>query len=55
VITIAGYAMIAVLTLISMVQDFEYLPTIQVVPAGLVFIGSLLLGVIILRARLLPW
>lgn len=55
VITIASYAMIAVLTLISMVQDFEYLPTIQVVPAGLVFIGSLLLGVIILRARLLPW
>jgi hypothetical protein len=55
VITIAGYGMIAVLTLISMVQDFEYLATIQVVPAGLVFIGSLLLGVIVLRARLLPW
>jgi hypothetical protein len=55
VITIASYAMIAVLTLISMVQDFEYLPTIQVVPAALVFIGSLLLGVIILRAGLLPW
>jgi hypothetical protein len=55
VITIASYAMIAVLTLISMVQDFEYLPAIQVVPAGLVLIGSLLLGVIVLRARLLPW
>jgi hypothetical protein len=55
VITIASYAMIAVLTMISMVQEFEYLPTIQVLPAGLVFIGCLLLGVIVLRARLLPW
>jgi hypothetical protein len=55
VITIAGYAMISLLTVISMVQYFEFLPIIQVVPAGLVFIGSLLLGVIVLRARLLPW
>jgi hypothetical protein len=55
VITIAGYAIIALVTLISMVQDFEYLLTIRIGAAGLVLIGSLLLGVIILRARLLPW
>jgi hypothetical protein len=55
VITIAGYAIFTVITLISMVQDFEYLLTVRIGAAGLVLIGSLLLGVIILRARLLPW
>jgi hypothetical protein len=54
-ITIAGYAIIAVITLISMVRDFEYLLTVRIGAAGLVLIGSLILGVIILRARLLPW
>jgi hypothetical protein len=55
VITIAGYAIVALTTLISMVQDFEYLLTVRIGAAGLVLIGSVLLGVIILRARLLPW
>jgi hypothetical protein len=55
VMTIAGYASIAVLTLISMLQNFEYLLTIRLGAAGLVLIGSLVLGVIIIRARLLPW
>ena len=55
VITIAGYAIIAVITMISMIQDFEYLLTIRLAAAGLVLIGSLLLGVMIIRARLLPW
>lgn len=54
-VTIAGYTIIAVITLISTVQDFEYLLTIRIAAAGLVLIGSLILGVIILRARLLPW
>jgi hypothetical protein len=55
VITIAGYAVIAVVTAISMVQDFEYLLTVRLGGAILVLIGSLLLGVMIIRARLLPW
>jgi hypothetical protein len=55
VITIAGYAIIAVVTVISMVQDFEYLLTIRIGGAILVLIGSLLLGAMIIRARLLPW
>jgi len=54
-ITIAGYSIIALITLISMVQDFEYLLTIRIGAAGLVLVGSVLLGVIILRARLMPW
>jgi hypothetical protein len=55
VITVAGYAIVTLTTLISMVQDFEYLLTVRLGAAGLVLIGSALLGVIILRARLLPW
>jgi hypothetical protein len=51
----AGYAIIAVVTVISMVQDFEYLLTIRIGGAILVLIGSLLLGAMIIRARLLPW
>jgi hypothetical protein len=55
VITIAGYAIIAVVTVISIVQDFEYLLTIRIGGGILVLIGSLLLGAMIIRARLLPW
>jgi hypothetical protein len=55
VITVGGYAIIAVITLISMIQDFEYLLTVRIGAAGLILLGSLLLGVIIIRARLLPW
>ena len=38
-----------------MIRDFEYLLTVRIGAAGLVLIGSLLLGVIIIRAKLLPW
>jgi hypothetical protein len=55
VMTMAGYALIAVITAISMVQDFEYLLTVRIGAGGLVLLGSLLLGVIIIRARVLPW
>ena len=55
VITIIGYAIIAGITLISMIRDFEYLLTVRIAAAGLVLIGSLILGVIIIRAKLLPW
>lgn len=39
VITIAGYTIIAVITLISMIRDFEYLLTVRIGAAGLVLIG----------------
>ena len=55
VLTIAGYAIIAVMTVISMVQGHPSLLTVRLAGAGLVLVGSALLGVIIMRARLLPW
>jgi hypothetical protein len=55
VLTIAGYAIIAVLTVISMVQGQATLLTIRLAGAGVLLLGSILLGVIIIRARLLPW
>jgi hypothetical protein len=55
VLTIAGYAIIAVLTVISIVQGQATLLTIRIAGAGVLLIGSMLLGVIIIRARLLPW
>jgi hypothetical protein len=55
VLTIAGYAIIAVMTVISMVQGQRSLLPIRLTGAGLVLVGSALLGVIIIRARLLPW
>jgi hypothetical protein len=55
VLTIAGYAIIAVVTVISMVQGQRSLLPVRLTAAGLVLVGSALLGVIIIRARLLPW
>ena len=50
VLTIAGYAFIAVMTVISMV-----FLTVRLAGGVVLLVGSVLLGVIILRARLLPW
>ncbi|HEX6759369.1 MAG TPA: hypothetical protein VF086_13315 [Propionibacteriaceae bacterium] len=55
VLTIAGYAIIAVMTVISMVQGYASLLTVRLAGAVVLLVGSVLLGVIILRARLLPW
>jgi Co/Zn/Cd efflux system component len=55
VLTITGYAIIAVMTVISMVQGQRSLLPVRLTGAGLVLVGSALLGVIIIRARLLPW
>jgi hypothetical protein len=55
VLTIAGYAIIAITAVISMVQGHLSLLTIRLAGAGVLLIGSVLLGVIIIRARLLPW
>jgi hypothetical protein len=54
-LTIAGYAIVAVVTVISMVVGRVSLLTIRLPGAGLLIIGSVLLGVTIIRARLLPW
>jgi hypothetical protein len=55
VLTIAGYAIIAVMTVISMLQGHASFLTIRLAGAGVLLVGSVLLGVIIIRARLLPW
>jgi hypothetical protein len=55
VLTVAGYAIIAVMTVISMVQGYASLLTVRLAGGGVLLVGSVLLGVIILRARLLPW
>jgi hypothetical protein len=55
VLTIAGYAIIAAITVISMVRGQPSLLNIRIAVAGVLLIGSALLGVIIIRARLLPW
>ena len=55
VLTIAGYAIITVTTVISMVQGQRSLLPVRLTGAGMLLVGSALLGVIIIRARLLPW
>jgi hypothetical protein len=53
--TFVGYAIIAVVTAINMVQGHRSLQVVRITGAVVLLIGSALLGVIILRARLLPW
>jgi hypothetical protein len=55
VLTIIGYAIVAVTTVISMVQGHASLLNVRLAGGVAVLIGSALLGVIIIRARLLPW
>jgi len=55
VLTIAGYLIIAVVTMISIAQGRASLINIRLGGGLVLLIGSALLGVIILRARLLPW
>jgi hypothetical protein len=55
VLTIAGYLISAVVTMISIAQGRASLINIRLGGGLVLLIGSALLGVIILRARLLPW
>jgi len=55
VLTIVGYAIIAVITVISIVQGHASLLNSRLAGGVVLLIGSVLLGVIILRARLFPW
>ena len=55
VLTIAGYLIMIVVRLISMVAGRESFGNVRIGAGLAVLIGSVLLGVIILRARILPW
>ena len=55
VLTIAGYLIMIVVRMISMVAGRESLGDVRIGAGLAVLIGSVLLGVIILRARILPW
>jgi hypothetical protein len=55
VLTFAGYAIIAIVTAINMVQGQRSLQIVRIGGALLLLVGSVLLGVILLRAKLLPW
>ena len=55
VLTIAGYLIMIVARMISMVAGRESLGNVRIGAGLAVLIGSVLLGVIILRARILPW
>ncbi|HET6759058.1 MAG TPA: hypothetical protein VFH20_07245, partial [Propionibacteriaceae bacterium] len=55
VLTIAGYLIMVVVRMISMAAGHESLSNVRIGGGLAVLIGSALLGVIILRARILPW
>jgi hypothetical protein len=55
VLTIAGYLIMIVVRMISMVAGRESLGNVRIGAGLAVLIGSVLLGVVILRARMLPW
>jgi hypothetical protein len=55
VLTIAGYLIMIVVRMISMVAGRESLGNVRIGAGLAVLIGSVLLGVIILRSRILPW
>jgi hypothetical protein len=55
VMTLLGYAIIAGVTAINMVQGHRSFQTVRIGGAVVLLIGSALLGVIIIRVRLLPW
>jgi hypothetical protein len=55
VATIAGYGVMLVIRGIALVRDFEYLLTVRIGAGIVLLVGSALLGIAVLLARLLPW
>jgi hypothetical protein len=55
VLTIAGYLIMIVVRMINLAAGQESLGNVRLGGGLAVLIGSVLLGVIILRARMLPW
>lgn len=54
-ITFIGYALIALVTTVSVLVGGEALSTVRLIGALAVLIGSALLGAMTIRARVLPW
>jgi hypothetical protein len=54
-ITFIGYAIVFVVTAISILQGGQSLLTVRIAGAVAVLIGSVLLGVVTIRAREVPW
>lgn len=54
-VTFIGYAVIAVVTAVSTLAGGEVLPNVRLIGGVAVLIGSILLGAMSLRARMLPW
>jgi len=50
-----GYGVVALLTAGNLLVGLRILVTVRLASALLVFIGSAILGVVVLRARRLPW
>ena len=55
VATIVGYGVMLLLSATVVVRDFEYLLTIRIAAGIVLLVGSALLGIAVLRTRLLPW
>jgi hypothetical protein len=54
-LTFIGYAIVVVVTAISILQGGQALLTVRIAGAAALLIGSILLGVITIRARVVPW
>jgi len=54
-IAFIGYALIATVTAVTAAVGFESLYSVRVIAGLAVLIGSLLLGIMTIRARVLPW
>lgn len=54
-ITFIGYAFITLVTVVSILSGGEALHNVRLIGGLAVLIGSLLLGAMIIRARVLPW
>jgi hypothetical protein len=54
-VAFVGYALIAMITAASMLVGAEALQSVRLVSAAAVLIGSILLGAMAIRARVVPW
>ncbi len=54
-IAFIGYALIALVTTVSVLVGGEALPAVRLVAALAILIGSALLGAMTIRTRVLPW
>jgi hypothetical protein len=50
-----GYGVIAAIAMTSLVRDVDDLMAVRIAAGGLVLVGSALLGIAVLIARVMPW